>query len=352
MRQRLTRLGTLLVLLAVAAGGTGVAHAQEQQSAGPACRDVAVPVSIDGGSSTPYHVYGSYCEPAGGSRVLQILVPGMTYGHQYWDADGFDQAYSYAAFMNRIGYATLTIDRVGTGRSSYVPGLLNGSQAQVESLHDVIQAARHGDVLGHTYPSVVVAGHSYGTAVVYLEAARYHDADGLIATGLTNTPSAIAYADFVAHTQPATQDPRLRRQVGTDPLYITTQPSSRAHLFFPPGTDPRILQYDETIKNVDTLTEFATPFSFVAETRLIDAPVLLAVGEKDYFMCAQGGALAAADCSDAAALRDSQLVFFGPAAQLETYVLPGAAHSINFAPDTARWYAAAASWLNARFPPR
>jgi pimeloyl-ACP methyl ester carboxylesterase len=350
--RRLTRVGSLLILLAVAAGGPAAAHAQEPQSTGPACRDVAVPVSIDGGDTTPYRVYGRYCEPDGGSGVLQILVPGMTYGHQYWDADGFDAAYSYAAFMNRAGYATLAIDRVGTGRSSYVPGVLNGSQAQLESLHDVIQAARHGDVLGRTYPSVVVTGHSYGTAVVYLEAARYHDVDGLIATGLTNTPSAIAYADFVAHTQLAMQDPRLRRQVGTDPAYITTQPSSRAHLFFPPGTDPRVLQYDETIKNVDTLTEFATPFSFVAETRLIDAPVLLAVGEKDYFMCAQGGALAAADCPDAAALRAGQSVFFGPAAQLEAFVLPGAAHSINFAPNAARWYDAAASWLRTRFPPR
>jgi pimeloyl-ACP methyl ester carboxylesterase len=215
----------------------------------------------------------------------------------------------------------------------------------------VIQAARQTSVLGRTYSTVVVASHSYGSAVAALEAVRYHDISGFIMTGLTNVPSLVAYSDFVANSEPAMEDPRLRRQVGNDPLYITSKPGSRAHLFFSSkDTGSRVLQYDEQNKNVDTLTEFVTPFTFVAETKLITAPVLLADGQDDYFMCAQGGGLAVANCANSTTLRESESLFFSPAADLHAFVLPGAGHSINLELNARQWFTAAAAWLGNTFP--
>lgn len=45
-------------------------------------------------------------------------------------------------------------------------------------------------------------------------------------------------------------------------------------------------------------------------------------------------------------LAQQERPYFSPAARLHTYVLPGAGHCINLAPNTRLYQAAVASWLD------
>ncbi|WP_174550135.1 hypothetical protein [Nocardia arthritidis] len=44
-------------------------------------------------------------------------------------------------------------------------------------------------------------------------------------------------------------------------------------------------------------------------------------------------------------MRATEALFFGPAARLRTYVLPGSGHSVNLARNTAEYRAAVIDWV-------
>jgi len=104
-------LAVLLVLVSWPAPG------RAESADAVSCRDVLTAISVPG--AAPGSIYGRYChtDHANGNP-LQILVPGITYTHVYWDLPGFDGRYSYVDFMSRHGYDTLAIDRLGIGRST------------------------------------------------------------------------------------------------------------------------------------------------------------------------------------------------------------------------------------------
>jgi pimeloyl-ACP methyl ester carboxylesterase len=60
---------------------------------------------------------GTLCRPPGASTVM-VLVPGSTYNQTYWDFPYQLETYDFRLAMNRAGYATLVIDRLGVGKSS------------------------------------------------------------------------------------------------------------------------------------------------------------------------------------------------------------------------------------------
>jgi hypothetical protein len=53
----------------------------------------------------------------------------------------------------------------------------------------------------------------------------------------------------------------------------------------------------------------------------------------------------ASDCSSPEALRASEAPFFAPAARLQTYILNGYGHAINYAPNAGTYFAQVTSWL-------
>ena len=85
------------------------------------CQSYNIPVAIADGQPLQYHIYGELCNPASGaSGTVQLLVPGGTYGHIYWDFPTVDGvAYSYRQAANAAGYSTFAIDNLGTGQSSH-----------------------------------------------------------------------------------------------------------------------------------------------------------------------------------------------------------------------------------------
>lgn len=353
MGRRLLSMSIAALVAVSAAGATDVASAAKHPRAkSRECTTAAVPVSLARGGPKDQEVVGKLCQPDRRANVLQVLVHGVTYSQAYWDLAGFGEKYSYSSVMNKKGYATFAIDRVGSGRSSHPLGTRLTVESHANAVHDVVQAARDGSLPGGPYDRVVLVGHSYGTVISWVEQTTYHDVDGLVLTGVMHLLGPENMIDLVTHTQPAALDPRLRQSVGMDLNYLTTTPRSRGQLFYSPGledTDPAVVAADEATKGTMTLTELATfPRRFVdGTTNRINVPSLVAMGQYDNFFCV-GIHLQA--CDDSERLAGSERPFWSPAAQMEAYVLPGAGHNMNLERNAQEWYARAAQWFDVHFP--
>ena len=162
-------LAALLALLLLLVSLPG-APARAEAAGAVTCRDVLTPISVPG--AAPGSIYGRYCRTAAANgNPLQILVPGVTYTHLYWDLPGFNGRYSYAGFMNRHGYDTLAIDRLGIGRSTRPPLAMHvDAYSNADALHQVVDSVRTNGLAGRQYEKIVLTGHSYGTLTSDLNA--------------------------------------------------------------------------------------------------------------------------------------------------------------------------------------
>ena len=121
-------------LCAAALLATGLTAVPTPATAAVSCQDVSFPVRI---GLTPLvtsqeTMAGSLCAPAG-ATTLQVLIPGGTYDRSYWNV-GFDpNTHSFTKAQNDAGFATLAIDRLGTGKSSKPLSALLTASTQARS---------------------------------------------------------------------------------------------------------------------------------------------------------------------------------------------------------------------------
>src|SRR5262245_48420202 len=124
--------------LAVLALVAGFVFSPIPAQAETSCQDVTFPVSVAGLQQT---MAGTLCVPAG-AHTLQVLVPGGFYNRAYWDVTVDPATRSFRQAMNNAGYATLAVDRLGTGASSEPPSAVLTAIVQASAVHQVIQAMR------------------------------------------------------------------------------------------------------------------------------------------------------------------------------------------------------------------
>jgi pimeloyl-ACP methyl ester carboxylesterase len=336
---------SLLVCFALLA--SGLAAPQAAAAAPVSCSEIDLPVSVP----TPHEsMHGQLCMPAGSApTTVQLLIPGGTYNRVYWDFPYQPERYSYQRDMAGHGYATFAVDQLGTGQSTKPPSAILLNTVEAASIHQVVGHLRAGRVGGVHFDRVVLVGHSLGSGVAILEATAYHDVDGVILTGVTHLQPPVELAMiFIRRVHPVTLDPRLRKN-GSDPGYITTRPGQREPVIYSAGNaDPQVIATDEATKDQASLAAIGTGemLGLLGPTsRGIDVPVLLAIGEKDVVFCG----FLARDCSSAEALRKQEALYFGPAAQLSTYVLPKAGHAMALHSNVGEYREATRAWLRARF---
>lgn len=310
------------------------------------CSEADLPVSVP----TPHEIlHGQLCMPAGGApTTVQLLVHGGTYNRFYWDLPYQPERYSYQRDMARHGYATFAVDRLGTGQSTKPPSVTMLDSVEAVSIHQVVGHLRAGRVGGVRFDRVILVGHSVGAGLVTLEAATYHDVDGVILAATTHLASPVELAKGLAfHVHPVTLDPQLRKY-GSDPGYVTTRPGGREPLFYETSNaDPQVIAADEATKDQTAVVSLGTiaVFDTLGPTsRGIDVPVLLAIGDRDFAFCG----FLARDCSSAEALRKQEAPYFGPAAELTTYILPGAGHAIALHKNSHEYREATRTWLRAK----
>ncbi|WP_319944572.1 alpha/beta hydrolase [Nocardia macrotermitis] len=320
-------------MIALSCALAGVARADT----GPApCRSfsIAIPQGRLG---------ATLCAPASATTVL-VLMAGSNYNGTYWDFAYQPQIYNFREAMNRAGYATLVVDRLGNGSSSHPPALTLNAANTSEPLHDIVRSLRHGLAGAAPFARVVTAGHSLSSGTSVMEASKYHDVDAVVLTGYSHALNVAETLGVISTYHRAVDDPVFAGS-GLDAGYLTTRPGTRMHDFFAPGdADPAVVARDERTKEVFSLTEY--PDSLLSTlpgmSSEIDVPVLIVDGSLDRLSCGAGYSA----CTSSATLRAEEAPYFAPAARLQTFVLPGSGHSVNLARNTGMYQNVVLSWLN------
>ena len=315
------------------------------------CQPVNVPVALGAGQPLQYSIYGQLCNPASGpGSTVQLLIPGATYGHIYWDFPYEQQTYSYVDSMNAAGYSTFDIDRIGTGLSSHPNlSLVNVTfQTNAYVVHEIVQDLRGGQIGSQPFSQVLLVGHSLGSAVVWLEAGTYHDVDGVIITGLLHLLNADGIAHLFATLYPAALDQRFAGAGYNLTGYLTTEPGTREGDFYNASdVDPNVVATDEATKETVTSGEIASYAPLLADgiSAQITVPVLLVVGQQDGTMCG----LLATNCSSAATVLQAEAPYYAPQAQLQAVVIPNSGHDLTLHKTAPLYFAATLAWLNQYF---
>ena len=300
------------------------------------CQDVYTPVRF---GLTQQTMYGKLCVPHGATTV-QVLVPGGTYNSSYWDIPLDPETRSIRLAMNNAGIATMTVDRIGSGKSSKPLSLLVDATSQAEAVHHVIQSLRP------RFQKVLVGGHSVGSGIAIAEAGRYHDVDGVLITGLANQWDYTRVVPVAATLIPVTLDPRLSR-LGLDPGYVTTMPNTRYDSFHKPGPlNTAVMDFEEATKDVASADEAVTTILMnnvvIPSSSAITAPVMSVQSTGDFFC---GIPPLGADCSSTEALIASERPFFPRAPRMDAFLLTGYGHCFNYATkDAQEYHAAVVAW--------
>ncbi len=308
-------------------------------SADAACTDTTFSVRASL-LSAPYKVAGTLCRKADPSNdhTLLITAHGATYNRLYWDWPQDPGTYSFV--RNLAGDASiLNVDLLGSGKSSRPLSVLVSQHTQAAVLHQLVQTMR-----ARGFRRVILVGHSAGSGAVTLEAATYHDVDGVVVTGFTHRLALKGLAVPLS-MYPAVLDPAFAR-LGLDPGYMTTRPGTRSTNGFynTAVADPSVIAYDESHK--DTVGAlYAAGFPLIIHdpslSKKVNVPVLSLVGNYDYGFCDTPACPQAADEGAA----------WSPAAQLELHVIADAGHDIHLhgAPYAQAEYAHIRSWLQRHF---
>ncbi|MFH8611464.1 alpha/beta hydrolase [Streptomyces sp. NPDC018029] len=283
--------------------------------------------------------------PGEAPDTVLLLLPGLTYDRRYWAAPG---ALGYTRHAVGEGYAVLALDRPGTGASEHPPAEQVTVESNVEAVHQVVTALRRGGPGRPAFRRVVAVGHSLGSGIALIEAARHRDLDALVVTGLLHAIGPL-YPEAMPALYPAAEDALL---APTNPPenYLTTRPGRRAALYeHPAGMDPGMSAWHEDTKSTVTAGEgFTLDAIYQPEVAAeIRVPVLLVVGREDRLF---GGGDASTE--DAASVVAYERKFYTGATDLEAFVVPDAAHSLNVHRTAPSWYAAAHEWLDRRCPAR
>lgn len=327
--KRATRTLTAVALSAFLLSPAAAAHASGTFALN--CSVHTLPVRIADPGPADQSMWGQLCyrgnrEPG----TVQLLVPGATYNHLYWNFPYGDGYYSYVDAATAAGYATFDVDPIGQGSSSHPPSADLDLSAGAVALHDAITALRSGTVDGHAFAHVIAVGHSIGSIEVWIEAARYHDVDAVIATGALHALSP-DIGTIEGALYPATDDPRFAGS-GLDPGYLTSVPGTRGSLFYDPSTtNPAVVAADEANKDTVTVPELVSATSLIGlppaqqPSAQITVPVLSVVGEDDALFCA---GVTAYNCASASSVRSFESQYYSPDAHLRVVVIPDTGHDL------------------------
>jgi pimeloyl-ACP methyl ester carboxylesterase len=318
-------------------------------------------VTLAPGAPVRYTVVGSLCgKPPLTGRTVQVLIPGYTVTHLYWDFPLRPQQYSYVRALTNAGYATLNLDSLGSGQSDLpVPGDRITVEAQAYVVHQIIQALHAGQRPESSLGKVILVGVSMGSAIAVVEANRYADVDGVILTGLLHTyaPTASVVGSLF---YPAAHDPHFAQR-HLPPGYETTLPGTRSQWLYTPNADADVMALVEAGKDIAPVGEGAGFDRVVGTPALVQGihvPILSAVGQYDAFFCTAPSCPEAQaepaffDCrSQDAGAPGVVATICAPRSELEVVVIPNAGHTLNLQRNAPAWFALARRWSDRHVGP-
>jgi pimeloyl-ACP methyl ester carboxylesterase len=315
-RSYFTRLAAALAL-AAATVGAGLVGPQPASATTIAWHstdlNLTVPVGVDGLSTATIHAIRY--TPIGRVRGVQIMVPGVTYDHHYFDLQTDHGLISQARDAAKQGWVAIAVDRVGTGGSSKPTA---GQVTTATNIAALGGFADRVDRLYHRLPLVLV-GHSYGSVIAEGVAAESKRVDGLVITGFLYRQTSPSFDGFPTLV-PANTDPVFTgRQLPAD--YLTTEPGSRSFFYATDNVDPATLRADERTKATTTATEvpgFGNELFSGALAAKVRLPVLIVVGDNDFLYRGD----------DPSVFQTDQENAFAQATNVSAAVIPDAGHDL------------------------
>lgn len=385
MRRSLRCAAVAAVAVLGLVGAVGVSAAAPDPGSAPTARDYGTPTEADGktcpftgqipvsipavaspvGTSLPgtaglnlqqpavdSSIYGELCMSeeavadarAGKPPAVLVLVHGITYGTYYWDFPYQPETYSAVNALNRHGYATLNIDRIGHGRSDHPLSALTTTAAQAETVHQLIGKLKAGKIGGISFDHVTTVGHSYGSVISWFESALYNDTDAVIATGYSDRVSAINALPLILTGGPPALDPVTASEPwAADPGYLQVRQGSRniPALYHEENADPAVIEKDNELANTVTAPELATfpEPEYDGMHKNITIPTFTINGEFDTLTCGADQQECATDADQDASpqeleaastrLRDWEAPAHNSAACFRAAAIPDAGHDIN-----------------------
>ena len=299
-------------------------------------RELAFPVALEPGGPRELTVAASLCAPSGWlARPVQVLLHGGTCNRWYWDPSYRPEEYCYVRAAAARGLATLNVDRLGQGASSAPPAAELTHARHVHAIRQVVAAVRAG-ALGAVPSSLVLAGHSMGSAVAL--AAADDTVAGVLVTGFAHRSGEASGARTMALIWPAAGDPGLPSgRYGEG--YLTSRPGARAEMFYATdGADPEMVAEDERHKGTLAAVELTGYNELLLRVLHLKAPLLYVVGSADPLF----GPFAGRD--DLIAVERS----FAPKSQsVDGLLLEGMHHNVNLHRGASAWFSQALDWVGA-----
>ncbi|KAI1146368.1 Alpha/Beta hydrolase protein [Nemania diffusa] len=287
--------------------------------------------NVTGGPSVisgDYSIFVKFCLPSNPEslaqvKTVQLLTHGATLDHTYWD---IAPGYSYVDVASAAGYATLSYDQLGVGKSDHPdPIQIVQATAQVAVTHELVGLLRNAKLGDHSFDKVVGVGHSAGSTLTQGITTKYPmDFDAVILSGTSTSAASVALTvaafNFInANTDPAPQFKHL-------PAGFLTQQSSAGiqfAFFRYPNFDENAFRHQVANKQTNTLGVLLTLGGIVAPSAEFKGPVDVVNGQHDLVFCG-GNCLYPTDQNTAV------LSVFYPAASSgsQTYIAEGSGHSI------------------------
>ncbi|KAI1823893.1 Alpha/Beta hydrolase protein [Xylaria intraflava] len=275
-----------------------------------------------------YNIFVKLCLPSDPERLaqvktVQLLTHGATLDHTYWD---IAPDYSYVDVASAAGYATLSYDQLGVGKSDHPdPIQVVQATAQVAVTHELVGLLRNAILGGYQFEKVVGVGHSAGSTLTQGITTQYpQDFDAVILSGTSTSAASVALTvaafNFVnANTDPAPQFKHLPAGFLTQESAIGIQFAFYRH----PNFDVDVFRQQVANKQTNTLGVLLTLGGIVAPSTEFRGPVDVVNGEHDLVFC--GG-----NCLYPTDQNTTVLSVFYPAASngSQTYIAAGAGHSI------------------------
>ncbi|KAI1121286.1 Alpha/Beta hydrolase protein [Nemania abortiva] len=275
-----------------------------------------------------YSIYVKLCLPsdpekAAEVKTVQLLTHGATLDHTYWD---IAPGYSYVDVASEAGYATLSYDQLGVGKSAHPdPIQIVQATSQVAATHELVGLLRNAKMGGYHFDKIVGVGHSAGSTLTQGITTKYpRDFDAVILSGTSasaaSVPLSVAAFNFInANTDPAPQFKRL-------PAGFLTQQSAAGIQFAfyrYPNYDENAFRQQVANKQTNTLGVLLTMGGIVAPSAEFKGPVDIVNGQHDLVFCS-------GDCLYPMDQNAVTLSVFYPAASngSQTYIAAGAGHCI------------------------
>lgn len=234
---------------------------------------------------------GWFSAPDDCADTLLVLIPGGTYTHVYWDMPYKPEAYSFVQWAHDNGIATLNLDRLGTGKSHRPPGADLTVQVNADAVDQIIAEVRLNGICERRFSKIVTVGHSFGSLTASYAQATWGNADGVVLTGITGanvkglTAEDSSVTSIMSVFQRAKDDPRMAdRKDAIDDDYYCHRPELRSSLFFRvPPVEAEMVEIDAQLQDTMTLGEMRTCYLGFEESKNIKVPVLVELGEFDYY---------------------------------------------------------------------